>query len=87
LGCAAGEVVVYCPALTVMKEAAALVQSPDGLRRLNDRGHESFAEIHALETQYANLWRLYVFSTPSHRTRAAEVARELFGYASEHAAR
>jgi HD superfamily phosphohydrolase len=87
LGCAPGEVVVYCPALTVMKEAAALVQTPDGLRRLNDRGHESFAEIHALETQYANLWRLYVFTAPSHRARAAEVARELFGYANEHAAR
>jgi HD superfamily phosphohydrolase len=86
LGCAPGEVVVYCPALTVMKEAAALVQTPDGLGRLNDRRHESFAEIHALETQYANLWRLYVFTSPAHRARGAEVARELFGHASEHVA-
>ena len=84
LGCAPGEVVLYCPALTVMKEAAALVQTPDGLRRLNDRSHETFAEIHALETQYANLWRLYVFTAPAYRVRGAEVARELFGYANEH---
>jgi HD superfamily phosphohydrolase len=84
LGCGPGEVVVYCPALTVMKEAAALVQTHDGLRRLNDRQHESFADIHALETQYANLWRLYVFAAPAYRTRGAEVSCELFGYPSEH---
>jgi hypothetical protein len=87
LGCEAGEVVVYCPALTVMKEAAALVQTPDGLRRLNDRSHETFAEIHALEAQYANLWRLYVFTTAAHRARGAEAARELLGHASEHTSR
>lgn len=87
LGCAPGEVVLYCPALTVMKEAAALVQTPDGLGRLNDRSHDTFAEIHALETQYANLWRLYVFTAPAYRERGAELARELFGYASEHISR
>lgn len=87
LGCAPGEVVLYCPALTVMKEAAALVQTPDGLRRLNDRSHEAFAEIHALETQYANLWRLYVFTAEPYRAHAAESARELLGHPSEHTAK
>jgi HD superfamily phosphohydrolase len=87
LGCDPGEVIVYCPALTVMKEAAASVLTAEGLRRLNDRRHESFAEIHALETQYANLWRLYVFTTATLEPTAAAAAREIFGFASEHAAR
>ncbi|MGH8918147.1 MAG: hypothetical protein ACRD0H_07390, partial [Actinomycetes bacterium] len=81
------EVIIYCPALTVMKEASARVTTSRGLRRLNDRGDPAFAEISALEERYANLWRLYVFVPPDAAERAAAAAAELFGHPSEHSAR
>jgi hypothetical protein len=84
LGCAAGEVIVYCPALTVMKEAAARVVTSRGLGALNDPADPAGAEIRALEDRYAQLWRLYVFVPPSAVARAAPAAAELFGYPSEH---
>lgn len=84
LGCAPAEVIVYCPALTVMKEAAALVRTPAGLVRLNEPERLPNAEIPALEARYAALWRLYVFVPDERTARAAEVARDVFGYPSEH---
>jgi HD superfamily phosphohydrolase len=87
LGLAAEEVIIYCPALTVMKEAAARVATHRGLRRLNDRGDPAFAEIGALEERYANLWRLYVFVPQEAAERAAAAAAELFGHRSEHTAK
>lgn len=84
LGCAAGEVIVYCPALTVMKEAAARVVTSRGLRALNDADDPAGAEIRALEERYAQLWRLYVFVPAADAARAAGPAAELFGFASEH---
>lgn len=84
LGGAAEEVIIYCPALTVMKEASARVTTSRGLRRLNDRGDPACAEISALEERYANLWRLYVFVADAAAERAAAAAAELFGHASEY---
>ncbi|MDX2165856.1 MAG: HD domain-containing protein [Deltaproteobacteria bacterium] len=84
LGCAAGEVIVYCPALTVMKEAAARVVTSRGLGALNDPADPAGAEIRAIEERYAQLWRLYVFVPPAAVERAAAAAAELFGYPSEH---
>ena len=83
----ADEVIIYCPALTVMKEASARVTTSRGLRRLNDRGDPACAEISALEERYANLWRLYVFVPADAVERAAAAAAELFGHPSEHGAR
>jgi HD superfamily phosphohydrolase len=79
------DVIVYCPALTVMKEANARVTAPAGLRRLSDRGLPASAEIGAIEDRYAHLWRLYVFVPGEVAARAAAVAAELFGPRSEHA--
>jgi HD superfamily phosphohydrolase len=84
LGCAPAEVIVYCPALTVMKEAAALVRTPAGLVPLNEPERLPNAEIAALEARYAALWRLYVFVPDEQTARAAEVACDVFGYPSEH---
>lgn len=84
LGCAPGEVIVYCPALTVMKEAAARVVTSRGLGALNDPADPAGAEIRALEERYAQLWRLYVFVPPAAVDRAAAAAAEFFGHASEH---
>ena len=83
----AAEVIIYCPALTVMKEASARVTTSRGLRRLNDRGDPAFAEIGALEERYANLWRFYVFVPAAAAPRAASAGAEMFGHASEHQAR
>jgi hypothetical protein len=84
LGCAPAEVIVYCPALTVMKEAAALVRTPAGLVRLNEPERLPNAEIAALEARYAALWRLYVFVPDEWMARTADIARDIFGYPSEH---
>lgn len=85
LGCAEGEVIVYCPALTVMKEASARVVTSRGIGVLNDSDEAGSTEIRALQERYAQLWRLYVFVPASQVERAAPVAAELFGHASEHA--
>ena len=84
LGCAAGEVIVYCPALTVMKEAAARVVTSRGVGALNDPADPAGAEIRALEDRYAQLWRLYVFVPGPLAERAAAAAAAHFGYPSEH---
>jgi hypothetical protein len=83
-GCDAAEVIVYCPALTVMKEAAALVRLPRGIVPLNDPQAEANAEIQALEARYAQLWRLYVFAPAEHAGAIAGATAEIFGYPSEH---
>lgn len=84
LGADTGEVIVYCPALTVMKEAAALVRTPAGLVPLNASDDPSSSEIKALEARYAALWRFYVFVPETLVSRAADACRSLFGYPSEH---
>ena len=84
LSCDPSEVIVYCPALTVMKEAAALVRTPAGPLRLNDPRRQPYAEIQALEARYAALWRLYVFVAEAFVEQAGEAAEEIFGYPSEH---
>jgi len=84
IGCEPSEVIVYCPALTVMKEAAALVRTPKGIRPLNAIDEESSAEIRALEARHAGLWRLYVFVPGAVAARAAAPAHGIFGYPSEH---
>ena len=83
LRCDPGEVILYCPALTVMKEAAALVRTPRGLVRLNEVS-EPASEIAALEARYAALWRLYVFVPEAVVGRTAAAMRDLVGYPSEH---
>lgn len=87
LGCPAGDVIVYCPALTVMKEAAARVQTASGVQPLNTSEGPGFSEIKAIESRYEDLWRLYVFVPGPATARAARAAAELFGYPSEHARR
>jgi HD superfamily phosphohydrolase len=86
LGRSAEEVIVYCPALTVMKEARARVATSRGVGSLNDRSDPACAEISALEERYANLWRLYVFVPAEIAERAAAASAELFGYPSEYQA-
>ena len=83
LGCQRSDVILYCPALTVMKEAAALVRTPRGLQRLNEIDTSPLSEIQALEGRYAHLWRFYVFVPEAYAARAAGAAREITGFPSE----
>ncbi len=78
------EVIVYCPALTVMKEAAALARTARGLVPMTEIDPAGASEIGALANRHAALWRMYVFVPHEHVTKTAEVAAELFGHASEH---
>ena len=83
LGLPFSQVILYCPALTMMKEADVAVETSRDLARLNDPGQDAFTEIGALQERYAGLWRFYVF-VPAHSTRrAAAVVGELFGLPSE----
>ncbi len=83
LGVPFADVVVYCPALSAMKEACVPVETRRGLEYLNDAGSEAFAEIGALQERYADLWRFYVF-VPAHAVEhAASIAADLFGMRGE----
>lgn len=84
LRCDESQVVLYCPALTVMKEAAVLVSLPSGLRPLNQAESGPLSEIRALEERYEQLWRFYLFVPADLARRAADVGREMFGFASEY---
>ena len=82
--CDPSEVIVYCPAESVMKEAAALVRTAEGLSRLNEPRHHATREIQAIEERYENLWRFYVFSPREKCEKAASICAEIFDYPSEH---
>jgi len=84
LGCDPAEVIVYCPALTFMKEAAALVQTPRGVVALNRYDDDATSEIRALEARYAALWRLYVLVPEAVADRAAAAAADIIGHPTEH---
>jgi HD superfamily phosphohydrolase len=83
-GCAVEDVVVYCPALTLMKEAEALVDTPRGVCPMSDAADSGAAEITALAERHAALWRLYVFVPPEHVARVQTIAAEYFGRPSEY---
>jgi HD superfamily phosphohydrolase len=82
--CPPHEVIVYCPALTVMKEASALALTVQGIVPMTDLDPAGSSEISALATRHAALWRMYVFVPPQHVERTAQVAADFFGHASEH---
>ncbi|WCM20523.1 HD domain-containing protein [Paraburkholderia bryophila] len=78
LGLPFADVVLYCPALSAMKEAAVPVETSRGLALLNDAGSAAFAEIGALQDRYADLWRFYVFVPADAVARAGSIAAEMF---------
>jgi HD superfamily phosphohydrolase len=83
LGLPFSDVVLYCPALSAMKEAAVLVETVHGLEHLHAAGSGSAAEIGALQDRYADLWRFYLF-VPAHVVgRAAGLCEKRFGVPCE----
>ncbi len=81
------EIILYCPALTLMKEASALVLTAHGVRSMSDLDDSGVAEITALAKRHANLWRMYVFAPSAAAPHVAEVAADYFQRPSEHTPR
>ncbi len=78
------QVIIYCPASTAMKEAAAWAYTPWGVVPMNEVDVAGSYEIEALTERYAALWRLYVFA-PADRLESVErAAAEKFECPSEH---
>lgn len=84
LGLPFDQVVLYCPDLTVMKEAAVVTENSRGLGRLDDPEDSARTEIAALRQGYADLWRFQVFAPAHAVAAAAAVCEELFGVPSEY---
>ncbi len=84
LGAEPHEVIVYCPAATMMKEAAALALTPSGVVPMTEIDPGGASEISALARRHADLWRMYVFVPDQHAQRAALLAADLLGAPSEH---
>jgi len=78
------EVILYCPALTMMKEASALISTGDGIAPMTEIAGAATGEITALAERHATLWRMYVFAPQEHLARLEGAATELFGRPSEH---
>lgn len=75
-------VILYVPALTTFKEATVPVITHEGIIALN-RAVGSRLEISALEEQYRNLWRLWVFAPASHAKAVGEAAERVLGIPNE----
>jgi len=84
LGADPHEVIVYCPAATMMKEAAALALTPSGVVPMTEIDPGGASEISALARRHADLWRMYVFVPDEHVQRTALLAADRFGAPSEH---
>lgn len=84
LGLPFEDVIIYCPGLSLMKEAAVLVRTPAGVVRLNDPAYSAPRELRVLEDQYQALWRLYVFVPTGYEHRCSAIAAEVLGFPSEH---
>lgn len=76
------QVIVYCPAPTVLKEAAVPAVTPNGVAPLN-RTDGGLLEIHSLEEQYRGLWRFWVFAPASHAKKVGLAAAEALGIPNE----
>ncbi len=83
LGLGLEDVIIYCPGLSMMKEAAVRVRTARGVAPLNDPAGAPPLELQVLEQQYENLWRLYVFVPEGYQDRCAGEAGALFGLPSE----
>jgi uncharacterized protein len=77
------DVILYCPALTAMKEASVPVETSQGFGYLDDATSVACAEIAALQERYSDLWRFYVFVPEIAVARAEGLVTELLGVSSE----
>lgn len=77
-------VAVYCPPQSSFKEADVLVRGRHGtvpFSQLTGPGHD---EVRSLKSQYADLWRFYVFVAAPFVEPAHRLCRDLFDAPSEY---
>jgi uncharacterized protein len=87
LGVPFSDVILYCPALSAMKEASVPVETSQGFGNLDAASSVAHAEIAALQERYSDLWRFYVFVPETAVSRAEGLVNELLGVPSELATR
>lgn len=75
------QVILYVPAPTAFKEIAMPAITARGIVPLSQAG--GTLEITALEEQYRNLWRLWVFAPESHREKVGRSAEKVLGMENE----
>lgn len=75
-------VIVYVPALTTFKEVTVPVITSAGTMPLN-RAAGTQLEISALEAQYRNLWRMFVFAPASHQRAVGKAAEKILEIQNE----
>lgn len=81
-GLATEQVILYVPAPTAFKEITMPALTGEGIVPLN-RAAGGQLEISALEEQYRNLWRLWVFAPASHVQAVGAASREVLGLENE----
>lgn len=81
-GLAPHQVILYVPAPTAFKEVTMPVLTPEGTMPLN-RTAASHLELSALEEQYRNLWRLWVFAPAEAVDSVGEAAEVILGMTNE----
>ncbi|MBS13298.1 MAG: hypothetical protein CME19_17050 [Gemmatimonadetes bacterium] len=77
-----GQVILYCPDISSIKEARVLVRTREGVRRLNEPRDTPPFDVKAVEDQYERLWRLYVFAPEGYVERVNGVCQRVFGEAA-----
>ena len=79
LGVESDQVILYCPDISLIKEARVFTLTQAGVRRLNEPLDSPPFDVKAVEDQYERLWCLYVFVPESHRDRAGKICESVFG--------
>lgn len=77
-----GQVILYCPDTSAIKEARVFVVGKGGLRRLNEPVNGPPMDVKGVEDQYEALWRLYVFAPEGYRERVGKVCERILGEAN-----
>lgn len=81
-GLPAHQVILYVPPPTAFKEVTMPVVTQEGLLPLN-RSSAMRLDISALEEQYRNLWRLWVFAPAEHAQAVGRASAEVLGLENE----
>jgi hypothetical protein len=79
LGIDADQVILYCPDISLIKEARVITATRAGVSRLNEPLDSPPSDVRAVEDQYERLWCLYVFVPESYRDQAGPVCEKIFG--------
>jgi HD superfamily phosphohydrolase len=79
LGIESDQVILYCPDISLIKEARVFTLTRAGVRRLNEPLDSPPFDVKAVEDQYERLWCLYVFVPEAYRDKADKICEAIFG--------